>query len=92
MKIQLSTYIEAKESGKKAGTILRHTPISFNFWLWDPSQFGSWSEGCLKPLSSLAKPSDKCQRTHIIQNSFHGMKIIFCVFIFFPLMGGGVRR
>ena len=25
----------------------------------------------LKLQSSLEKPSDKCQRTHIIQNSFH---------------------
>ena len=37
----------------------------------DPFQLGSWSEEWLKLQSSLEKPSDKCQRTHIIQNSFH---------------------
>ena len=35
----------------------------------DLFQLGSCSEGWLK--SSLEKPSDKCQRTHIVQNSLH---------------------
>ena len=38
----------------------------------DPFQLRSWSKGRLKLKSSLEKPSDKCQKTHIIQNSFHG--------------------
>ena len=37
----------------------------------DPFQLRSWSEGWLKLKSSLEKPSDKCPRTHIIQNLFH---------------------
>ena len=37
----------------------------------DLFQLGSCSEGWLKLKSSLEKPSDKCQRTHIIQNSLH---------------------
>ena len=38
----------------------------------EPFQLGSLSKGWLKLQSSLEKPSDKCQRTHIIQNLFHG--------------------
>ena len=39
--------------------------------------------------SFLEKPSSKCQRTHIIQNLFHGAYIIF-VFLFFSTgVGGG---
>ena len=46
--------------------------LFFSIFGWgDPFQPASWSEGWLKLLSSLEKPSDKCQRTHIIQNSFH---------------------
>ena len=41
-------------------------------------QLGSCYEGWLKLKSSLEKPCDKCQRTHIIQNSLHGMLISFC--------------
>ena len=37
----------------------------------DLFQLGSCSEGWLKLKSSLEKPSDKCQRTHIIQNALH---------------------
>ena len=37
----------------------------------DPFQLGYPSEGWLKLQTSLERPSDKCQRTHIIQNSFH---------------------
>ena len=42
-------------------------------------RFNVWSEGWLKLQSSLEKPSDKCQRTHIIQNSFHDAQIIFWI-------------
>ena len=42
------------------------THLFFSIFGW-----GSWSEGWTKLQSSLEKPTDKCQRTHIIQNSFH---------------------
>ena len=35
--------------------------FSFNFWV-----------GVLKIKSTLEKPSDKCEKTHIIRNSFQG--------------------
>ena len=38
----------------------------------DPFQLRSWSEGRHKLKSSLEKSPDKCQKTHIIQNLFHG--------------------
>ena len=50
---------------------LRHTYFFTIFGWGDPFQLRSWSEGWLKLKSSLEKPSDKCQKTHIIQNSFH---------------------
>ena len=28
----------------------KDTLFFFNFWVGDPSQLGSWSEGCVKPL------------------------------------------
>ena len=56
----------------------------------DPFQLRSWSEGWLKLKSSLEKPSDKCQKTHIIQNLFHGAEIIFC-FYFLSTKGGGAE-
>ena len=40
----------------------------------DPFQPGSWSErpkGCSNFKTSPKKPSDKCQRTHIVQISIH---------------------
>ena len=35
----------------------------------DPFQLRSWSEGWLKLKSSLERPSDKWQKTHIIAKS-----------------------
>ena len=48
----------------------RHLVFSILGW-GDPFQLGSRSAGWIKLQTSLEKPSDKCQRTHIIQNSFH---------------------
>ena len=53
-------------------------------WGWgDPFQLESWSEVWFKLKSSLEKPSDKYQRTHIIQNSFNGAYIIFHLYFSF---------
>ena len=42
-------------------------------------QLGSCSEGWLKLKISQEKPSDKCQRTHIIQNFLHGILLFISV-------------
>ena len=42
-----------------------------SFGWWDPSKLRSWYEGVSNLKSSVERPSDKCQRTHIIQNLFH---------------------
>ena len=68
---------EKKKHGHKTHWILPNNQFKTNLFFFsflgggDPFQLGSWSEGWLKLQSSLEKPSDKCQRTHIIQNSFH---------------------
>ena len=43
-----------------------------NFWVKDSFQLGSWSKWWIKIKTSLEKPSDKCQRTRIIQTLFQG--------------------
>ena len=45
----------------------------------DPFRLGSRSEGWIKLQTSLEKPSDKCQRTHIIQNFLHGILLFISV-------------
>ena len=67
---------------KKNNMVLKHWILPSNqfkthfffsiFWWGDPFQLRSWSEGQLKLKSSLEKASDKCQKTHIIQNLFRG--------------------
>ena len=42
-----------------------------------PFQLGSWSEGWLKLKSFLEKPSDKCQKTHIIRIRFMAHRSFF---------------
>ena len=47
-------------------------------------------KGVSKLKSFVESPSDKCRRTHIIQNSFHDAYFIFCLFFhFFSTKGGG---
>ena len=72
---------DGRFSTKKKNIGLKHwilhkdhfkTHLFFSIFGWeDPFQLGSRSEGWLKLQTSLEKPSDKCQKTHIIQNSFH---------------------
>ena len=67
-------------------------------YFWAVGQFSAWilvkMWHKLKLKSSLEKPTDKCQRTNIIQKLFHVMKINFVyLFYFFQLTDGqGIRR
>ena len=69
--------LRKKSMGLKHG-ILHNNHFKTEFFTYsifgwvDPFQLRSWSKGQLKLKSSLEKPSDKCQKTHIIQNLFHG--------------------
>ena len=56
--------------------------------MWGGGASGLWSDGRLELPSPLEEPSGNFQMTHIIQNSFHGMELMF-IFLFFPLRGVG---
>ena len=53
----------------------KDTLIFSLFGLEDLFQLGSWSKGWPKLKNSLERASDKCQRTQIIQNLFHGVQM-----------------
>ena len=49
----------------------------------DLSSLDSGLRVCLNFKGSLDRPSDKCQRTHFIQNLFHGEYSFFIFFLIF---------
>ena len=62
------------------------THLFFSIFGWgDPSQLGSWSEGCVKPFK-LSREAISYRICFMSSRSF------FVFLFFFPLTGVGVRR